>query len=426
MDELEKKVKGIRIPFLGIKNIEELKEKINSVLDKDTSLLFEVIFSGAVSLNASDVHFEPGEIETILKFRLDGILYEVFSFPTKKYKDLLLKLKMISGMKINITDRPQDGRFTFFIDKKEIEVRSSSLAAEKGESFVCRILDPSNLRSLEELGLRADLLELFKKEIKRPHGMIIVTGPTGAGKTTTLYAFLSEIKSPEIKIITIENPIEYRLPDIIQTQVDPRKGYDFVNGLRAIMRQDPDVILVGEIRDLETAELALQASLTGHLVLSTLHTNDAAGVVSRFLALGAKPFHIAPAIKLVVAQRLVRRVCHKCAKSEKIDSFTLDIMKKFLHNVKGIEINNNLKILKPVGCKDCNFTGYKGRCGVFEAFVVDEEIESLILQSVPISTLKKKAIEKGMITLLQDGLIKVLNHITTLQEVEKVIGFFED
>mgnify|MGYP001121927334 CR=1 FL=1 len=409
-----------------IKNIEDLKKSIEAFLNKDISDLLKKILSGAIILNSSDVHFEPKETETLLRMRFDGILYDVFVFSTKLYKEILVRLKILSGMKINIIDRPQDGRFTIFCDGREIEIRSSSLISEWGESFVIRVLDPKNLKNLNELGLREDLLSLFKKEIRRPHGMIIVTGPTGAGKTTTLYAFLSEIKNPEIKIITIENPIEYHLSGVVQTQVEPGKGYDFVNGLKAIMRQDPDVILVGEIRDLETAELALQASLTGHLVLSTLHANDAVGVVARFLALGAKPFHIAPALKLIVAQRLARRVCKECFQLKKISKEEFDILKKFLDNIKGAKIHSDLKIPVAKGCPGCNFTGYKGRIGIFEALVVDGEIESLILQSSPASLLKKKAKEKGMITLTQDGLLKVLDHITTMEEIEKVIGFFED
>ncbi|MGB9598264.1 MAG: GspE/PulE family protein [Minisyncoccales bacterium] len=409
-----------------VANLEDLKKSIQDLLSQDTSLILKKILAGAIFLNSSDLHFEPKEKEVLLRIRLDGLLYPVFVFPSKTYKEILLRLKMLSGMKINITDRPQDGRFTILADSREVEIRSSCLLSEWGESFVARILDPLNLRSLNDLGLRDDLLSLFQREIKRPHGMIIVTGPTGSGKTTTLYAFLSEIKRPEIKIITIENPIEYRLTGIVQTQVEPGKDYDFSNGLRAIMRQDPDVVLVGEIRDLETAELALQASLTGHLVLSTLHTNDATGVVSRFLSLGAKPFHIAPALKLVVAQRLVRRICQKCKVLKEIDSLSLDIMKKILDNIKGINVSPKTKIAFPKGCKECNFTGYKGRIGVFEAFQVDSEMEGLILKAPSSSLLRKKAREKGMITLLQDGLLKVLKQITTMEEVEKTIGFFED
>jgi len=249
--------------------------------------------------------------------------------------------------------------------------------------------------------------------------MIIVTGPTGSGKTTTLYAILKRIKSEELKIITIEDPIEYHLKEISQTQVNPAKGYDFASGLKSIMRQDPDVVLVGEIRDLETAKISLQASLTGHLVLTTLHTNDAAGTVVRLEALREKPVNIAPAINMAVAQRLVRKVCQKCAKFEKISLPDFEKIKKAL---KKVPISPALKIPQAKGCKDCNFTGYQGRIGIFEAFLVDDEMEKFILTSPSISALREKAIKKGMFTMHQDGIIKVLEGITTIEEVERVTG----
>jgi len=270
------------------------------------------------------------------------------------------------------------------------------------------------------------LLKIFGREIKKPNGMIIVTGPTGSGKTTTLYAFLKKIQKPEIKIITIEDPIEYHLKGISQTQVAPEKGYDFASGLKSIMRQDPDVILVGEIRDLETTNIALQASLTGHLVLSTLHTNDAAGTVARLLDLGASAASIAPAINMAVAQRLVRIVCKKCTKLLPIDSATLQKMKKALRNlpkeVKVLSLTEKLKILKTKGCQFCNFTGYQGRVGIFESFLIDEEMEKFVLTMPSIPALRERAVKKGMITMYQDGLIKALKAITTIEEVERVTG----
>jgi type II secretory ATPase GspE/PulE/Tfp pilus assembly ATPase PilB-like protein len=254
--------------------------------------------------------------------------------------------------------------------------------------------------------------------------MIIVTGPTGSGKTTTLYAFLKKIKKPEIKIITIEDPIEYHLGGISQTQVNPSKGYDFANGLRSIMRQDPDTVLVGEIRDLETASIALQAALTGHLVFTTLHTNDAAGTVARLQALGEKPINIAPAINMAVAQRLVRKVCQKCSKLEKVPPEVLAKIKKTLKNIppaiKIPKLNSDLKIPRAVGCKNCNFTGFKGRVGIFEAFLVDSEMEKFILKSPSITALKENAQKKGMITMYQDGILKVLKGVTTMEEIERV------
>jgi len=403
-----------------IKNISDFKKKIEEFLIKSVSEILEVILGGGISLRASDIHIEPEKNQAKIRLRIDGILQDVIIFDLKTSQTFLSRLKLLSGIKLNIADRPQDGRFSILIPPAEpIEIRVSTLPAEYGESIVLRILNPKSLIEIEELGVRKDLLEIFKREIKRPNGMIIVTGPTGSGKTTTLYAFLKRIQNPEIKIITIEDPIEYHLKEISQTQANPSKGYDFASGLKSIMRQDPDVVLVGEIRDLETAKISIQAALTGHLVLTTLHTNDAAGTVVRIEALGEKPVNIAPAINMAVAQRLVRKVCQKCAKFEKISLPDFEKIKKAL---KKVPISSALKIPQAKGCKDCNFTGYQGRIGIFEAFLVDDEMEKFILTSPSISALREKAIKKGMLTMHQDGMIKVLEGITTIGEVERVTG----
>ena len=434
MPEVSKKITGeVVIPSeisteikKEIKNISEFEEKIKAFLEKRVTEILEIILGGAIFLDVSDIHIEPRKENAKLRIRIDGILEDVLLLDKKIYENLLSRIKLLSGIKLNITNRPQDGRFSIIIDKATIEIRTSTLPAEFGESIVLRILNPKSLINLETLGLRKDLLEIFDKEIKKPNGMIIVTGPTGSGKTTTLYAFLEKIQNPEIKVITIEDPIEYHLAGISQTQVNPRAGYDFANGLKSIMRQDPDVILVGEIRDLETASIALQAALTGHLVLTTLHTNDTAGTIARLQALGEKPVNIAPAINIIIAQRLVRKVCKKCAEFEKTPHQFLEKLKKELKNlppqVKIPEIGEELKIPKIKGCKDCNFTGYRERIGIFEAFLVDDEMENFILTSPSISSLRKKVIEKGMVTMKQDGLIKVLEGITTIEEVERVTG----
>jgi type II secretory ATPase GspE/PulE/Tfp pilus assembly ATPase PilB-like protein len=382
--------------------------------------VLDIILGGSIKLGASDIHFEPKEKEVKLRIRLDGILQDVLIFERKIYEALLSRIKLLSGMKINIFEKPQDGRFSVIFERTMIEIRSSTLPAEWGESVVLRILNPKSLISLEELGLREDLLKIFNEEIKKPNGMIIVTGPTGSGKTTTLYAILKKIQRPEIKIITIEDPIEYHLEGITQTQVDPKAGYDFANGLRAIVRQDPDVILVGEIRDLETAQIALQAALTGHLVLTTLHTNDAAGTVARLVALGEKPVNIAPAINMAVAQRLVRKVCESCSVFEKPTDEEIKKIKEGLKNLN-FAIPKDLKIKRARGCEDCNFTGYRGRTGIFEAFLVDDEMEKFILTGPSISALREMAQKKGMITMYQDGLLKVIKGITTIEEVERVV-----
>ncbi len=407
-----------------VKNIPNFKEKIESSLQRSVTEVLEIILAGVINLDSSDVHIEPEENQAKFRIRVDGILQDVLLLDFKLYQTLLSRIKLLSGLKLNVTDRPQDGRFSILMGETPIEIRASALPAEYGESIVLRILNPKSLMSLEALGLRKDLFELFKKEILKPNGMIIVTGPTGSGKTTTLYAFLKEINKPEIKIITIEDPIEYHLEGISQTQAAPEKGYDFANGLRSIMRQDPDVVLVGEIRDLETASIALQAALTGHLVLTTLHTNDAAGTIARLQALGEEPVNIAPAINMIIAQRLVRKVCKECVEFKKISPQDLMKIKKaiggFKKEIKIPKLKEGIKIAKVKGCKQCNFTGYQGRIGIFEAFLIDDEIEKFIVTSPSIGSLRKLAIKKGMVLMHRDGFIKVLEGITTIEEIERV------
>ncbi|MDP2930755.1 MAG: GspE/PulE family protein [bacterium] len=412
------------------KNVPSFAKLISVVSGLSTSQLLDTILIGAIDLGVSDIHLETEENDVKIRLRIDGILQELAAINKIAYNSLLSRLKLVSGIKLNISNRPQDGRFSIVEkeagrEQQNIEVRSSTLPSEYGESIVLRVLNPKNLISLEKLGLENNLLEIFRKEIAKPNGMIIVTGPTGSGKTTTLYAFLKEVSNPEVKIITIEDPIEYRLEGISQTQTDPGKGYSFASGLKAIVRQDPDIILVGEIRDLETAEIALQAALTGHLVFSTLHTNDAAGTIARLIDLGAKVSSISSAINLVVAQRLLRRVCQKCAKLESPDAI---LLKKFSASLKELPkqtinalLGKNMRIPTAVGCEDCSFTGYRGRIGVFETFLIDEEMEKFILQKPATSELRKKAKKKGMITMYQDGLVKVMQGLTTISELEHMI-----
>jgi len=429
MAEIRGQVKIEKERFVQIKknidNIFDLKKEIEKNLEREITKLLEVILAGSIILDASDLHIEPEREKVKMRFRIDGILHEIILFKPKIYENLLSRIKLLSGIKLNITDRAQDGRFTIILEENPIEIRVSTLPSEYGETSVCRILNPKNLIEIEELGLREDIIDVFKKEIQRPNGMIIITGPTGSGKTTTLYTILKRIQRPEIKIITIEDPIEYHLKGISQTQVNPKKGYDFSNGLKAIIRQDPDVILVGEIRDLETARSAIQAALTGHLVLTTLHTNDAAGVIARLQASGEKLVNIAPALNLTIAQRLVRKVCKKCAKLEKASEEEKKLLKRELKSLpKKIKIPSldKIKIPKAKGCKYCNFTGYKGRTGIFEFFLVDDEMENFILKSPSISDLRKMAEKKGMVTMRKDGLIKVVRGITTIEEVNRETG----
>lgn len=438
------KISGQKIKKLEalINNLLEFKKAIEESLRlrEETTPFLEICVGGAIILKSSDIHIEKKEKEAKMRIRMDGILHDVYFFEFKIYKSLLSRIKLLSGIKLNIADRAQDGRFTVFWDKLAIEMRVSTLPSEYGESIVIRILNPQSLIEIEELGIRKDIFEVLKKEIQKPNGMIIVTGPTGCGKTTTLYAILKRITSPEIKIITLEDPIEYHLEGISQTQVNPKKGYDFANGLRAILRQDPDVILVGEIRDLETATIALQAALTGHLVLTTLHTNDAAGAIARLQALGEKPINIAPALNIAIGQRLIRKVCQKCIQFSSPTKEEFSFFKKELYNLpkeiklpssweiirqktktsKSSSLFQNLKIPRAKGCEACNQTGFKGRIGIYEFFLIDSEMENLILNSPPISILRKKAKDKGMIYMRQDGLIKILEGQTALEEVERV------
>jgi len=413
-----------------IKHLKDIQAKLSKSSDLSTTEVLEIIIAGALKVEASDIHFEAEEENLRLRYRIDGILQDITDLPYKLYNPILSRIKILSELKINIHNVPQDGRFSIVIENQEIEIRTSIMPGAYGENIVLRILNPKTISlELEDLGLEQYALEIIKKEIKKPHGMIINTGPTGSGKTTTLYAFIKKINKPEIKIITLENPIEYHLEGIEQTQINPDKGYTFASGLRAVLRQDPDVILLGEIRDNETAETAIHAALTGHLVFTTLHTNNAAGAIPRLIDMGVNPKLIPSAVNLVIAQRLVRRVCKYCAEKYKPEIKTLNLFKKELQTIpqkikkEYPALDKNLIILKPgKGCEKCNFSGYKGRIAVMELFVLDETLEEIIFSSPSISKIQEVITKKGMITMKQDGLLKVLKKITTLEEVERVLG----
>lgn len=428
--ELEKR--GFEEFLAHLRTLQAVQEEFQKADFKklNTTNLFRIILAGALANRASDVHLEAEEKEAKIRYRLDGILHDIFtSLPLKNYLSLISRIKLLSGMKLNIHGEPQDGRFTINIPNKEIEMRVSVIPSEFGETVVMRILDPEAIMvDLLNLGLREDDLELVEREIIKPHGLILNTGPTGSGKTTTLYAFLRKINNPEIKVITIEDPIEYRIPGIEQTQIDPEAGYTFASGLRAIVRQDPDVILVGEIRDADTADIAMQASLTGHMVLSTLHTNDAVGAVPRLVNLGVKPATIGPALTLIIAQRLVRKLCDQCKKpvepsaeiKEKINSF----IKKLPSRVKK-EDYKNPTIFAPKGCPACNNFGFRGRIGIFEFLKSGPDMEEAILKEVSEISLRRLAEKQEMVEMQADGILKVFKGITTFQEVEGVTGPIE-
>ena len=406
-----------------IKDIGDLKSKL---VNLPITKVLNILIAGALKVGASDVHFEPEQKSIRLRYRLDGVLYDVVNFPLDGYSQILSRIKLMAGLKINIHDTPQDGRFTIKQEQINIEVRISILPGAYGENVVMRILDPRTIKQkLEDMGMRKDTLITIRRLLQKTTGAILTTGPTGSGKTTTLYAFIEAISSPDVKIITIEDPIEYHIKGISQTQVDVGAGYTFADGLRSIVRQDPDVILVGEIRDIQTAEIAMQAGLTGHLVFSTLHTNNAAGAIPRLIDFGIKPATIAPAINAIMAQRLVRRLCSKCKKKNKPTSEDFNLIEKSLSalddSVVG-KLNKDLEIYYPGKCPECNSTGYQGRVGVYELFETDPEIERLILKSPAISEIQDLAVKKGLVTLLQDGLIKVIEGITSIEEIMRVIG----
>ncbi|MCK5044224.1 type II/IV secretion system protein [Candidatus Parcubacteria bacterium] len=408
----------------SIKSLSDLGKKIKESSFRNTTEVLEIILASLIILEASDVHIEPEEEKTKIRARIDGMLHRVTFIENSLYSALASRIKLISGIKLNIKNRPQDGRFSIDVEEGQtIEIRSSTLPSEHGESIVMRVLNPKNLISIEELGLREDLLQIFNKQAKKPNGMIIITGPTGSGKTTTLYAFLKKAQSPEIKIITIEDPIEYHLSGISQTQTAPEQGYDFASGLKSLMRQDPDIILVGEIRDAETARITIQAALTGHFVLTTLHTNDTAGTIARLITLGASPSNIGPALNMVVAQRLVRKVCQKCGG---LKAPSLEEKKKIKKGLAKIPANVKIPKITQIpevkGCKYCNKSGYRGRVAISEALIMDAKMEKFILTNTSISAFKEEAVKQGMTTVYQDGLIKVLNGITTIEEIERVVG----
>jgi type II secretory ATPase GspE/PulE/Tfp pilus assembly ATPase PilB-like protein len=410
-----------------VHSLEDLSGMIKNFKSPYTSELLEMILAGGMALNSSDIHLEPLEAASILRLRIDGLLHNVSSdIEKQKYQSIITRIKLLSGLKLNIHDRPQDGRFTISLENRDIEIRTSIIPSEYGETAVLRILDPKSLKvSLEDLGWRKDDLEIVRREIKKPNGLILNTGPTGSGKTTTLYAFLRKITTPEVKIITIEDPIEYHLSGISQTQVDADASYTFASGLRSILRQDPDVILVGEIRDKETSEIALNASLTGHLVFSTLHTNDAVGAIPRLLDLGAKPQVLGPALTLIIAQRLVRVLCPKCKTERKIEKKLEEKFQKFIEGLPE-RVNKkdyqNFKIYSAGGCKNCGALGYRGRTSVFELFAVSEAVEEAIYRSPTEIELKNLAKAENLVTMQEDGILKVLRGITSVEEIERLTG----
>ncbi|MDO8557114.1 MAG: GspE/PulE family protein [Candidatus Jorgensenbacteria bacterium] len=414
----------------SIKSLDDVRAAIQNFKSPYVSQMLEIILGGALALKASDIHLEPKEDTGLLRLRVDGMLHPAYeSFSKTTYHSIITRIKLLSNVKLNLTDRPQDGRFTIGLKDRDIEIRASLIPSEYGETAVLRLLDPLSLKvKLEELGWRSDDLEIVRKEIEKPNGLILNTGPTGSGKTTTLYAFLKHVVTPEIKVITVEDPIEYHLDGVSQTQVDPEAGYTFASGLRSILRQDPDVILVGEIRDAETAEIAMNAALTGHMVFSTLHTNDAVGAIPRLIDLGAKPQVIGPAVSLIIAQRLVRVLCPHCKEKMEVSAVAKKKIEEFLSSLPKRVNSDGYKTItmaKPKGCEKCGGLGYRGRTSIFELFEVTENIEQAIYQNPNEIELKVLAKKQGMTTMQEDGVLKILQGITSKEEVERATGPIE-
>ncbi|MCD6165834.1 type II secretion system protein GspE [candidate division KSB1 bacterium] len=389
-------------------NLRELAE------DAPVVKLVNMILVQAIKEHASDIHIEPEEDSLRVRYRIDGILHEIFSPPKELQAAIISRIKILAEVDIAENRIPQDGRFRMKFENKEIDVRVSTLPTAYGENVVMRILDKSNIMlDLKDLGFTKDGHDTFIQMLANSYGIILVTGPTGSGKTTTLYAALNTINSIEKNIITVEDPIEYRLKLIRQSQVNPKAGLTFASGLRSILRQDPDVIMVGEIRDSETANIAIQAALTGHLVLSTLHTNDAAGALTRMNEMGVESFLLASATIGVLAQRLVRKICEKCKKPYQPD-------KLLLERIGITNPKKKLTFFRGEGCSACKNTGYRGRTGIYEILKVDDKIRELVLQDASSEKIRNVAITKGMRTLKQDGLLKCLQGITTIEEVMRV------
>src|SRR5437764_6756392 len=380
--------------------------------------LVNLILTDAIKRGASDIHVEPYEKEFRVRFRIDGILYEIMNPPLKLKDAITSRLKILAKLDISEKRLPQDGRIKLKMKlnekNKELDFRVSVLPTLFGEKIVMRLLDKDNLRlDMTKLGFEPESLVKFEEAIFKPWGMVLVTGPTGSGKTNTLYSALAKVNSPEVNIMTAEDPVEFNLPGINQVQMKEAIGLNFAATLRSFLRQDPNIILVGEIRDFETAEIATKAALTGHLVLSTLHTNGAPETITRLMNMGIEPFLVATSVHLICAQRLIRRICKECTE-------TIDVpYQALIEEGFSPEEAKTVKIQKGKGCAVCNNTGYKGRCGLYEVMEVDDEIKELVLVGASAVELKKKAIERGMITLRRSGLIKVAAGVTTLEEVAR-------
>lgn len=413
-----------------IKTIQDLQKAVANLSPNE---LLTIICAGAIGMKASDIHLEPEKEIVKIRYRLDGLLQHVASFPIKDYRFLLSRIKTLADLILNVSDKSQDGRFTVRISSlkqpKDIDIRVSTLPSNYGESTVMRLLGSSEIAlNLKDLGIRPELLEKIQNQISRPNGIILATGPTGSGKTTTLYACLNFVNKPGIKIITVEDPIEYQLNGITQTPIKPKQGQTFATSLKSIVRQDPDVLMVGEIRDNESAQIALQFALTGHLVFSTLHTNDAAGAVPRLLEMQTDAAALSGALNLVIAQRLLRKLCPQCKKAyapSVTESKQLKTILAGITDQTGLKVADLGPLFQPQGCPSCHGLGYRGRVGIFELFINNEKINELISQKANSRQLFTQAKSEGMLTLAEDAALRVSESITSIEEMERIIGPLE-
>ncbi|HUD20736.1 MAG TPA: ATPase, T2SS/T4P/T4SS family [Candidatus Saccharimonadales bacterium] len=410
-----------------ISTVEEKEEKVSEDEITETSPAAKIVstlLKRAVRERASDIHIEPSEEEVTVRFRLDGVLKKVLSLPKEVQPAVISRIKILSNLKIDETRLPQDGRIQILLDGNKIDFRVSIIPTVTGEKIVARVLDHSRgVMNFDQLGLRGRQLKVLQEHTKKSHGMTLVTGPTGSGKSTTLYAIISQIKDESINIITMEDPVEYRMPGVNQSQVNTRIGYTFATGLRSILRQDPNVVMVGEIRDRETADIAINAALTGHIVLSSLHTNDAAGALPRLLDMGIEPFLITSSVNAIIAQRLCRNTCEKCRREIEIPSEVLTEVQQELDTLpepERSEYKKKNKFFAGSGCGACGNTGFKGRAGIYEIMPVSKDIKVLVLKSASGAEISAQAKKEGLISMRQDGFMKCLDGVTTIEEVWRV------
>ncbi len=422
--EVVEALKDVSEPKKRVVDVSELGQVIR---EAPVAKIVETILTFAVKARASDVHIEPQETRTRVRYRIDGILHEKLVLPREVHDSVVSRIKILAQMKIDEKRLPQDGRFSFRVGEEEVDLRISTLPTVHSEKVVMRLLKKSGkVPTLTELGIRGRALQNLEKAIVIPHGIVLITGPTGSGKTTTLYSILNKINTPRVNIMTLEDPVEYEMVGVNQVQINPMAGLTFASGLRSFLRQDPNIIMVGEVRDKETAELAVQASLTGHLVFSTLHTNSAAGALPRLIDMEVEPFLLASTMTMVVAQRVARKICQECKREVVPQPEVVTDIKNVLGPIyeawmrkQGLS-GEQIKMYKGEGCKACGDTGYHGRTGIYEVLTITERVARMIVENASAAAIEKQAITEGMILMKQDGYLKALEGITTVEEVLRV------